>query len=66
LGYGRDYRYAHDEQDAFAAGETYFPEAMGEKEYYRPVERGMELKIREKLERLRELNRQNIKQQDSK
>jgi len=56
LGYGKDYRYAHDEEDAFAAGETYFPEALGEKQYYHPVERGLELKIKEKLDRLRELN----------
>jgi putative ATPase len=59
LGYGHDYRYAHDEVGAFAAGETYFPGAMGEKEYYQPVERGLESKIKEKLERLRELNRMN-------
>ncbi|HEB83333.1 MAG TPA: replication-associated recombination protein A [Gammaproteobacteria bacterium] len=58
LGYGRDYRYAHDEADAFAAGETYFPDSLGEREYYHPVERGLELKIREKLARLRQLNRQ--------
>ena len=53
LGHGKNYRYAHDEEDAFAAGETYFPEAMGERVYYQPVERGLEVKIREKLERLR-------------
>jgi putative ATPase len=57
LGYGKDYRYAHDEKDAFAAGETYFPDALGEKEYYQPVDRGLESKIREKLERLRRSNR---------
>jgi len=56
LGYGKDYRYAHDEAGAFAAGETYFPEAMGEREYYQPVERGLELKIKEKLVQLRQLN----------
>jgi putative ATPase len=56
LGYGKDYRYAHEEKDAFAAGETYFPDSMGEKEYYQPVERGLELKIKEKLEQLRKLN----------
>ncbi len=53
LGYGREYRYAHDEPGAYAAGETYFPEGMGEPNYYRPVERGLEIKIREKMERLR-------------
>ncbi len=56
LGYGKDYRYAHDEEGAFAAGETYFPEAMGEREYYRPVDRGLEARIKEKLDHLRELN----------
>jgi len=57
IGYGQDYRYAHDEEDAFASGETYFPESMGEKIYYHPVERGLETKIKEKLDRLRESNR---------
>ena len=58
LGYGKHYRYAHDEQDAYAAGETYFPEALGEQQYYHPVERGLEIKIRDKLERLKQLDRQ--------
>lgn len=57
LGYGEDYRYAHDEKDAFAAGETYFPETMGEREYYQPVDRGLEAKIKQKLDYLRGLNR---------
>ena len=57
LGYGKDYRYAHDEAGAFAAGETYFPEALGEREYYQPVARGLELKIKEKLDQLRQLNK---------
>ncbi len=57
LGYGKDYRYAHDENDAFAAGETYFPEAIGEKEYYQPVDRGLEAKIKLKLDHLRALNK---------
>ena len=57
LGYGKDYRYAHDEEEAFAAGETYFPDEMGEKEYYQPKDRGLELKIKEKLDRLRKLNK---------
>ena len=57
LGYGRDYRYAHDEPDAYAAGESYLPEEMGERRYYHPVERGLEIRIREKLERLRALDR---------
>ena len=50
LGYGDNYRYAHDEQDAFAAGETYFPEDMDPVKYYHPVPRGLEIRIREKLE----------------
>ncbi len=54
LGYGKAYRYAHDEPGAYAAGETYFPEEMGEPSYYQPVDRGLEIKIKEKLERLRE------------
>ncbi|HXZ50655.1 MAG TPA: replication-associated recombination protein A [Burkholderiales bacterium] len=57
LGYGRDYRYAHDEEGAYAAGENYFPEGMPEVEWYRPTERGLEAKIRDKLEQLRELDR---------
>jgi putative ATPase len=62
LGYGKDYRYAHDEEDAFAAGESYFPDVLGEKHYYYPVARGLESKIKEKLDRLRELNLANNKQ----
>jgi len=62
LGYGKDYRYAHDETDAFVVGETYFPSAMGEKQYYQPVERGLEIKIKEKLDRLRALNSADLKQ----
>ena len=58
LGYGENYRYAHDEANGFAAGETYFPEDMGERIYYEPVERGLEIKIAEKLKQLRALNRQ--------
>jgi putative ATPase len=57
LGYGHAYRYAHDEPEAYAAGATYFPEALGERSYYRPVDRGLEIKIAEKLARLRELDR---------
>lgn len=58
LGYGKDYRYAHNEEDAFAAGETYFPEDMGERIYYQPVNRGLEVKIKEKLDRLRAMNKE--------
>ena len=53
LGYGRDYRYAHDEPGAFAAGERYLPDGMPDRRYYRPVARGLELKIGEALARLR-------------
>ncbi len=53
LGYGENYRYAHDEQDAVARGEKYFPDDMQERRYYDPVPRGLEIKIREKLAELR-------------
>lgn len=56
LGYSKGYRYAHDENGAFAAGEHYFPEGMQPTQYYQPVDRGLEIKIAEKLRRLRELN----------
>jgi putative ATPase len=56
LGYGRDYRYAHDEPDAFAAGERYLPETLPDRRYYRPVARGLEIKIGEALARLRARN----------
>ncbi len=56
LDYGDGYRYAHNEVDAFAAGETYFPDEMEAKEYYHPVERGLEIKIAEKLRQLRAKN----------
>ena len=58
LDYGKGYRYAHDEAEAYAAGERYFPEEMPEKIYYHPVAHGLEIKIGEKLSRLRELDRQ--------
>jgi len=56
LDYGKDYRYAHDEEDAFAAGETYLPEGMAPQTFYRPVDRGLEIRIAEKLQALRERN----------
>lgn len=56
MAHGAEYRYAHDEPDAFAAGENYFPEAIAGRRYYHPVNRGLELKIEEKLQRLRALN----------
>ncbi len=53
LGYGRGYRYAHDEPDAFAAGERYLPDGLPDRRYYRPVPRGLEIRIGEALARLR-------------
>ena len=62
LGYGDEYRYAHDEPDAYAAGEDYFPESLEPRRYYQPVPRGLELKIRDKLEHLAALDRNSPKQ----
>ncbi|GMR21210.1 MAG: replication-associated recombination protein A [Gammaproteobacteria bacterium] len=53
LDYGKDYRYAHDEDDGYVAGENYFPEAMGRRRYYYPVDRGLEQKIAARLAQLR-------------
>ena len=58
MDYGKGYRYAHDEADGYAAGERYFPDGMEAREYYRPVPRGLEIKIAEKLARLREMDRE--------
>ena len=57
LGYGEGYRYAHDEAEAYAAGETYLPDGMKPRTFYEPVDRGLESKIREKLAHLRQLDR---------
>ncbi|TPW09405.1 MAG: putative ATPase [Halothiobacillaceae bacterium] len=57
LGYGKQYRYAHDEPEGYAAGEDYFPVELPAKRYYYPVERGLELKIAAKLAHLRELDK---------
>jgi putative ATPase len=56
LDYGKDYRYAHDEEEGFAAGEVYFPDEMQPRQYYYPVARGLEIKIKEKLDNLRRKN----------
>ena len=64
LGYGREYRYAHDEADAYAAGEDYFPEGMAPPAFYEPTPRGLEAKIRERLEHLRELDRKSRKKRE--
>jgi len=61
LDYGKEYRYAHDEPDAYAAGESYLPEELGEQSWYHPVDRGLETKIAERLAWLRELDRKNEK-----
>ncbi len=53
LGYGKEYRYDHDEENAFASGQTYFPDEIGKRKYYFPVSRGLEIKIAEKLKSLR-------------
>jgi putative ATPase len=57
LGHGRGYRYAHDEPGAFAAGEHYLPPELGEIRFYQPTDRGLEIRIGEKLRHLRELDR---------
>ena len=57
LDYGKDYRYAHNEADGYAAGENYFPDGMPEVSFYQPTERGLEAKIAEKLAHLRELDK---------
>jgi putative ATPase len=59
LGYGKAYRYAHDEPEGYAAGEQYFPEGMGDPGYYQPVPRGLEIRIAEKLAHLQELDRKS-------
>ena len=62
LGYGDEYRYAHDEPDAFAAGEDYFPEALAPRQYYQPPARGLEIKIGEKLQHLKNLDQASSRQ----
>ena len=57
LDYGKGYRYAHDEEGGFAAGERYLPEGMPEQRFYAPVPRGLEIKIGDKLAELRRRNR---------
>ncbi len=56
LGYGKDYRYAHDEEGGYAAGESYLPEGLAPPGWYEPTDRGLEAKIREKLQHLRALD----------
>jgi putative ATPase len=59
LDYGKGYRYAHDEADGFAAGENYLPEGMAAPDFYRPVERGLEIRIADKLRELKKRNDQS-------
>lgn len=65
MGHGEEYRYAHDEENAFAAGECYLPEEIKGSRFYHPVERGLEQKISEKLRYLDELNRASTRQRYS-
>ncbi|HJL66692.1 MAG TPA: recombination factor protein RarA, partial [Arenicellales bacterium] len=53
MGYGKGDRYAHDEEGGFSSGQTYFPESLGERCYYHPVQRGLEIKIGQRLSELR-------------
>ena len=62
LEYGKNYRYAHNEADGFAAGENYFPEGLQAPEFYRPVSRGLEIRIAEKLAELKQKNIRPTKQ----
>ena len=55
IGKGKNYSYSHDELGAISKGQTYFPSKMGEQRYYEPVERGLEIKIKQKLEQIREV-----------
>lgn len=65
LDYGKGYRYAHDESNAFAAGEVYFPDEIEPRRYYNPVERGLEIQIAEKLRHLQEQNAMSAKTRES-
>jgi putative ATPase len=64
LDYGKGYRYAHDEAGGYAAGEKYFPDAMEPQQFYRPVDRGLELRIAERLRELRALGEEQGKTRD--
>lgn len=59
IGMGQGYRYAHDEPEAYAAGESYLPEALADKVFYQPADRGLEIRIKEKLARFRQLDNQS-------
>ena len=64
LGYAKGYRYAHDEADAYAAGETYLPDDMTPQRFYEPTERGLEARIRDKLAQLRERDRKSREEEE--
>ncbi|HEY5645006.1 MAG TPA: replication-associated recombination protein A [Pseudomonadales bacterium] len=66
LGHGAGYRYAHDEADAYAAGESYWPDDLPPRQYYEPAAQGLEVKIRERLARLKELDAAQRKGSDAK
>ena len=64
LSYGQKYRYPHDDPSGFIAGENYFPEGLEMRQYYKPIDRGLEIKIKEKLDRLRSKSvSKNLKEQ---
>lgn len=60
LDHGKDYRYAHDEEGGYAAGEQYLPDALVNEQFYQPVQRGLEIKISEKMAYLRSLNKDSL------
>ena len=60
LDYGKDYKYAHDSPDGYVPGERYFPVEMSQKQYYKPVNRGLEQSIAEKLEKLRQMDKKTV------
>jgi len=61
MDYGKEYRYAHDEPEAYAAGENYFPDNLQGNCFYQPAARGLEIKIGEKLRHLKELDEKSRK-----
>jgi putative ATPase len=63
-GYSKDYRYAHDEPDAYAAGENYWPEGMSPQQFYTPVDRGLEIRIQDKLAQLKALDGAHLREHD--
>ena len=65
MGYGDEYRYAHNEPDAYAAGENYLPPEIAEQQWYYPEPRGLELKIGEKLRHLKSQDQQSPQQRYS-